>query len=73
MNKHLTPKEQALELLSIFFEDSEQDYRYVKLRAMQAVEFHTKQFEKWATDMGCAEDFSYKYWEEVIKEIQKHE
>lgn len=79
----MTPSEKAKQLIEMYVEychdgsgfDSGGDSVILKENAKQcaliAVDFHLKEFEDWATSVICAEDFSYKYWQEVKEEINK--
>lgn len=72
----MTPKEKAVYLIQSFRIDIHSacvtmEYNDAKQCALIAVDFHLKEFEDWATSVMCAEDFSYKYWQEVKEEINK--
>ena len=72
----MTPKEKADELVKKMYKvmsDSVSDITlyFSKQCALIAVDFHLKEFEDWANITCCGESFSWKYWQEVKKEIEK--
>lgn len=70
----MTTKEKADSIFQQMYKilwHTNSDPIHCKQCALIAVDFYLTEFESWAIASCCGEDFSYNYWLQVKKEIEK--
>ena len=54
----------------LFCDECGIDEEAAKCCALITVDFYLKEHEEWSTSVCCGEDFNYRFWKEVKKEIE---